>query len=191
MPSLNVRCHVCGFVFSSGISVSPGATVHLEGNLTVCPRCGSSEPIPDGSFTARISDFVRIIKAAPDPLGTARELLEELERAKSRDDLDKLRNEQFVRFKKWLPDSPDKIAAYIAIVMALIQLLTHEPQIDIHNDTIVVNRIEQVITDAPPPIRTQPPTLSPTPMYTDTPRNAPCPCGSGRKYKRCHGAHSQ
>jgi preprotein translocase subunit SecA len=23
--------------------------------------------------------------------------------------------------------------------------------------------------------------------YAGTPRNAPCPCGSGRKYKRCHG----
>ncbi len=22
----------------------------------------------------------------------------------------------------------------------------------------------------------------------NTPRNAPCPCGSGKKYKRCHGA---
>jgi preprotein translocase subunit SecA len=24
--------------------------------------------------------------------------------------------------------------------------------------------------------------------YGDVARNAPCPCGSGRKYKRCHGA---
>jgi preprotein translocase subunit SecA len=24
--------------------------------------------------------------------------------------------------------------------------------------------------------------------YTGTPKNAPCPCGSGKKYKRCHGA---
>ena len=23
-----------------------------------------------------------------------------------------------------------------------------------------------------------------------TPRNAPCPCGSGRKYKKCHGANA-
>ena len=23
--------------------------------------------------------------------------------------------------------------------------------------------------------------------YAGTSRNAPCPCGSGRKYKRCHG----
>lgn len=24
--------------------------------------------------------------------------------------------------------------------------------------------------------------------YAGTPRNAPCPCGSGRKWKKCHGA---
>ena len=24
-------------------------------------------------------------------------------------------------------------------------------------------------------------------FYGDVPRNAPCPCGSGKKYKRCHG----
>ena len=27
--------------------------------------------------------------------------------------------------------------------------------------------------------------------YAGTPRNAPCPCGSGKKYKRCHGAPGQ
>jgi preprotein translocase subunit SecA len=26
--------------------------------------------------------------------------------------------------------------------------------------------------------------------WSNTPRNAPCPCGSGRKYKVCHGAVS-
>ncbi|NDA54110.1 MAG: hypothetical protein EBX87_03950 [Actinobacteria bacterium] len=23
--------------------------------------------------------------------------------------------------------------------------------------------------------------------WSNTPRNAPCPCGSGKKYKLCHG----
>jgi preprotein translocase subunit SecA len=23
--------------------------------------------------------------------------------------------------------------------------------------------------------------------FGDVPRNAPCPCGSGKKFKRCHG----
>ncbi len=27
----------------------------------------------------------------------------------------------------------------------------------------------------------------PDDVYADVPRNAPCPCGSGKKYKRCHG----
>jgi preprotein translocase subunit SecA len=27
-----------------------------------------------------------------------------------------------------------------------------------------------------------------TARFADVSRNAPCPCGSGRKYKRCHGA---
>lgn len=29
--------------------------------------------------------------------------------------------------------------------------------------------------------------IHPQKMYHNTPRNAPCPCGSGKKYKRCHG----
>ncbi len=27
--------------------------------------------------------------------------------------------------------------------------------------------------------------------WNNTPRNAPCPCGSGKKYKHCHGAISE
>jgi len=32
------------------------------------------------------------------------------------------------------------------------------------------------------------PSAEPVSKTTKTPRNAPCPCGSGRKYKQCHGA---
>ncbi len=48
-----------------------------------------------------------------------------------------------------------------------------------------------------PPPAAEPPTLSPMvspdfrqddpTTWTKTPRNAPCPCGSGKKYKYCHG----
>ena len=34
-----------------------------------------------------------------------------------------------------------------------------------------------------------PSALGPMPRsWLMTPRNAPCPCGSGKKYKHCHGA---
>ena len=29
---------------------------------------------------------------------------------------------------------------------------------------------------------------APQAVIDKVPRNAPCPCGSGRKYKKCHGA---
>ena len=32
-----------------------------------------------------------------------------------------------------------------------------------------------------------PPRATVTTIYADVPRNAPCPCGSGKKFKRCHG----
>jgi preprotein translocase subunit SecA len=35
---------------------------------------------------------------------------------------------------------------------------------------------------------TRPDGSSDTARFGDVSRNAPCPCGSGRKYKRCHGA---
>jgi len=33
----------------------------------------------------------------------------------------------------------------------------------------------------------QPGAAAPRPPWAGTPRNAPCPCGSGRKFKHCHG----
>ncbi|HEU4542952.1 MAG TPA: preprotein translocase subunit SecA [Jiangellaceae bacterium] len=42
---------------------------------------------------------------------------------------------------------------------------------------------------APSPVASTATNVQPSPGldFGDVPRNAPCPCGSGRKYKRCHG----
>jgi preprotein translocase subunit SecA len=37
---------------------------------------------------------------------------------------------------------------------------------------------------------TQKPVVKDANDWSNTPRNAPCPCGSGRKYKVCHGSVS-
>jgi preprotein translocase subunit SecA len=43
---------------------------------------------------------------------------------------------------------------------------------------------------APAPVAEEP--VANTPVvkseWDKTPRNAPCPCGSGKKFKQCHGA---
>ena len=44
-------------------------------------------------------------------------------------------------------------------------------------DTLLLLRMLESIKLTPPKIH-----------FNNTPQNAPCPCGSGKKYKRCHGA---
>ncbi|MEZ5937158.1 MAG: SEC-C metal-binding domain-containing protein, partial [Hyphomonadaceae bacterium] len=35
--------------------------------------------------------------------------------------------------------------------------------------------------------QTSPENMPADPSWANTPRNAPCPCGSGKRYKNCHG----
>jgi preprotein translocase subunit SecA len=50
----------------------------------------------------------------------------------------------------------------------------------------------QAVAEGDLPAAAQAPTSKPTTVVKDafekTPRNAPCPCGSGKKFKQCHGA---
>ena len=48
--------------------------------------------------------------------------------------------------------------------------------------TSVLAHVELSPPETPPP-----PPMRPASAASKTPRNAPCPCGSGRKYKHCHG----
>jgi preprotein translocase subunit SecA len=41
---------------------------------------------------------------------------------------------------------------------------------------------------APAAVQTSKPTTVVKDAFEKTPRNAPCPCGSGKKFKQCHGA---
>lgn len=51
---------------------------------------------------------------------------------------------------------------------------------------IVTLKPKRAATSAPPPIEAEPAAGQDTPV----PRSAPCPCGSGQKYKRCCGRNA-
>lgn len=140
-----LQCKNCLRSFSSGINIGSGATVTLVGNKSRCPFCGSFENIPDGTFKGTVEGIVKILEQSEDPLKKANELFEALERAKRQNDLTEIKtSSKFSAFKKWLPDSPEKIAAYIAIIYTIIQLLTKEPQISIKYD-IFINQYNQIV----------------------------------------------
>jgi len=72
----------------------------------------------------------------------------------------------------------------------------------VRNDApdIAVKNVQQTKSDAPAPMPTDLPAAPAAPAptkqqtvvkdeFSKTPRNAPCPCGSGKKFKMCHGAN--
>jgi RNA polymerase subunit RPABC4/transcription elongation factor Spt4 len=138
MPQVLVQCKNCQRIFPSGIELGPGATAILRGNVSQCPFCGSMENIPDGTFRGTVEDVVKILENTPDRLKTAKDLLEALEKNKSKNDLSEVKHSsKFSKFKKWLPDSPQKIAVYIAILQVIIQMLTKNPSIRIEYNNFV------------------------------------------------------
>jgi Preprotein translocase subunit SecA (ATPase, RNA helicase) len=56
-------------------------------------------------------------------------------------------------------------------------------------DTVEANILQNLLNvTINPQAVLQPQPQKPANNYSKTDRNAPCPCGSGKKYKKCHGA---
>ena len=145
MTTLIMQCKNCLRVFSSGINIGSGATVTLVGNTSQCPFCGSFENIPDGTFRGTVEGIVQVLEQSENPLKRSGELLDALERVKSQEDLKRIKSSpKWSAFKKWLPDSPEKIAAYIAIIYTIVQLLTKEPKMSIQYN-IFIEQYNQVV----------------------------------------------
>ena len=145
MPQIYLQCKKCGRIFPSGISMEQESSATFIGNKSRCTYCGSWESIPDGTFKATIDGFIEILKGSENPLEDAKALLEALEKSKISGDLKEIKeSSRFSRFHKWIPDSPEKIAAYVVIVCTIVQLLTQKPIIRIeYND--FVNQYNQII----------------------------------------------
>lgn len=140
-----LQCQQCKKIFSSGIMMTAGASATFINNKSQCPFCYSMENIPDGTFKATVEGFISELKNVEDPLKKAKEIFEVLQKIKTSHDLLEIKQStKFSKFKKWLPDSPEKIAAYIVIFSTLIQLLTKSPDTKIEYNTFV-NQYNQTV----------------------------------------------
>lgn len=197
-----VACKHCGKEFETQIKIDP-AVYALAPNISVghntftCPHCDKPSGYSEQDFrytsvqADELANFGKIVKAFIDnveetgqPLRAASELLSELEEAKEKGDISGLRkSKKFAFLKKWMPNSPEKIAAYIVIVSAIIQFLNEEPDTKI-DQTTIINRIDQTVIIQLQDTVKKPERPQKTPKIG---RNELCPCGSGKKYKFCHG----
>jgi len=87
-----------------------------------------------------------------------------------RDPLNEYKREAFNLFEQMLHDLREKVTSVLSHV------------------ELRVGSDEQPEEAAPPPPPRETHEGRQDPAFAATPRNAPCPCGSGKKYKHCHGA---
>src|SRR5208283_2755132 len=118
-----------------------------------------------------------------------------------RDPLNEYKSEAFTLFHALLDELKERITTMLARVeLAPDRPVTPQPpvrqMVEIHAEPVSAlsgggetmdRRGAQAVTAAPLISRT--PAVDPNDQSTwaATPRNAPCPCGSGKKYKHCHG----
>jgi hypothetical protein len=177
MQALMIQCTTCGTLFSPGIVLGGNATVHLQGNMSQCPSCGSIEHIPDGTFKNTVEGIVKILNTVNDPVQTLKQVIKELEQAKQSNNVSDLDNSQIVSpFQKWIPNTPEKLAAYIAIFYTIYLLLSQQPNITIEYNQQFINQYNLIMSKN---MKTT------QPIKKKIRRNELCPCGSGKKYKKC------
>jgi hypothetical protein len=186
-------CDRCGAFFPSPIEADNSTNITFS-NVAVgpCPRCGGTGHVPDGTynFVGRTIEFLSgpgrsrtdlerlasILRTARDRGATVEDIKGEVRREVP----------ELSSIADLLPKTRSELYAFIAILLTVLTLLLgeikkgNEPHIEVHQ---VFNQITQVVGS--PPRQVQHP---PEPARSKTGRNERCPCGSGKKYKKCHGA---
>jgi hypothetical protein len=199
LPAICDRCHA---FFPSGYDVQ-GGTFHLANNVAgPCPHCGAMGHVPDGTFKI-IGNTIELLSGPARTRSELQHFARILRDARERGaDLEEVRREvrkqvpELASLADLLPRTPGDLYAFLTLIVTIIALVLSQMDkgsketIEIHQ---VVNQIVHVQGPAPskpqpsaPPRRAQSkPQPSATPKPAKPGRNSPCPCGSGKKHKRC------
>lgn len=136
-----IRCEACGNVFNSGFKIVNVPSVVMTGNKSRCPRCGTWASLPDGTFRANAEGLLEFLASTPDRRRFTEELLQDLRRAQSTGEVATLAaNKKYESIARWLPNTPEKLAVYIALLQLMLQLLSRDPHVTI-NVNQVVNQV--------------------------------------------------
>ena len=200
MPSLLAICDTCLTVWVPNAVGLEGARGVVIENFSVgpCPTCGGTGHIPDGIYSATtdtISVIATSVKSAQ-ALATLHRILQRAhkEQASAERLAALLEDEGSADFSpvaavvRREANNID-IKYWIAIALAVVGILeAHATDQKVDDLKATVDQIySQVVTQHPAPT---PAVVAPQPTASSIPkvgRNDPCPCGSGKEYKRCHG----
>jgi len=185
-------CSSCGALFYAPNLVGGTGTVEFHNScLGPCPVCGGVGDIIDGVYDAATNTARLLISSATKPhqLKKLQEILLGAQRQNlSREQIqEKVTKElpELQSLRDWLPTTRNELYAFTGIILALITLITTTAlSVAQSNKNVSEQDVQQLIDKA---IQKQaaPIKLQPAEKKKKTGRNEPCPCGSGKKYKKC------
>jgi hypothetical protein len=200
MPSFPAICQNCGLFFPSGFQVGKG--VRLTGNRAECPRCGSLATVPDGGLDAEgnfffVNQVYRVLNGPAVTPADLHRLVAILNQARVQQAEPEQVVEQIQReapalagiAKVIVPQDPaafwQMVGAVSVIAMALLSRSPEQPtQSPPPRADTPAGQVVTIPQHASPPIIVP---KVPVKAERTAGRNDPCPCGSGKKYKHCHG----
>jgi hypothetical protein len=187
---LPMFCDSCGNAFPSGVAIDSATRVtnlSFSNYTAECPRCGGIGRIPDGVYNF-IDGTLTVLHAPERSIKELKRLAEILKAAradphKAADLEQKIQTEvpAFAQLlDKWKPKTAGDRYALIGILLAAVGLVIAMRESSKPTTTVTVH---QVIANT----YVQAPAAAPKAHSKKVGRNEPCPCGSGKKYKRCCG----
>lgn len=206
MPILPAFCDRCGAVFPSGIYAGDGATLNINNvSSGTCPRCGGTIRMKNGVFNV-VNGVISEIKKnnySKEDLVELVDILKSLQHNEnSEPELTKEETNRYSWIFRFLPENLGDKIAIIAIIIDVILSFSSQPtinyNIDIDVEQVIQNNyydtdnqgsFKNLNTRYTEPNRKMKPIGKRNPhIKQEKPgRNDPCPCGSGKKYKKCHG----
>lgn len=193
MPEIPVYCDNCDLVYGSGFFIENSFNVSLKNNRASCPKCRKLNFLPEGLFNF-INGSIELINGTDLTLEKLRRIKKKLveiskldlesEEVKKRIDEDTPELNSLIGV---LPKTRSELYNFMLVLIALItmcidsfkgeskQPIEYNQFINNYNYTIQTtnNNIESDTIKSNKKIQ----------------RNEPCPCGSGKKFKYCHGSN--
>lgn len=194
-------CDSCGCFFNSPIETSARGITFREDTVEGCPACGASGHIPDGTYDFA-ENSIRLLSGSSRTVSELERLERLLRSARDRNaTLAELRREltahapQFESLTDLLPKTRSELYAFLGILLAAATLILTQLRQGESPNIHVQQVFNQVVVQTAsgdarvPELADEGAFLGGAGQAQPKPgRNDPCPCGSGKKYKRCHGS---
>jgi len=196
LPRVPAFCDNCGSVFPSGFSVSGGATLTTVGGKSgPCPSCGSMGTVPDGVFRAA-GNVIRLLTGPQKTIEQLQRLASVINEARNtvsepNKAVEKIKQEapELSSIVDILPRTRNELYGFLTVILIAVgtviagaALYKDRPPSEAEVQNMVDRTIEQAFEEHEEVKKQQRQPAAPEPG-----RNNPCPCGSGKKYKRCCG----